>query len=80
MGHGEGLRGGTDQFVPIGPNLPALVGLWSAEEFVTFFRTGVDPYGRTIDPQQMLWDLYKRAFTDQELQAIDAYIRTLPAQ
>lgn len=77
--HGAGLQGGTDQFVPIGPNLPALVGLWSTEAFVTFFRTGVDPYGRTIDPDQMPWDLYHRAFTDEELQALDAYLRALPA-
>lgn len=78
--HGEGLRGGTDQFVPLGPNLPALVSLWSTEDFVSFMRTGVDPYGRTIDPAQMPWNLYNQALTDEELQAVDAYLRTLPAQ
>ncbi len=78
--HGAGLRGGTDQFVPIGPNLPALVGTWTTEGFMTMMRTGVDPYGRAIDPEQMPWDLYNRAFSDEELQAIDVYIRTLPTQ
>jgi len=76
--HGVGLRGGTDQFVPVGPNLPVLVGRWSTADFVAFFRTGVDPYGRAIEPDRMPWDLYNRAFTDEELQAIDAYIRALP--
>jgi mono/diheme cytochrome c family protein len=78
--HGAGLRGGMDQFVPIGPNLPALVGTWTTTGFVTMMRTGVDPYGRTIDPDQMPWDLYARTFTDEKLQAIDVYIRTLPVQ
>jgi mono/diheme cytochrome c family protein len=78
--HGAGLRGGTDQFVPLGPNLPALVGTWTTDGFVTMMRTGVNPYGRAIDPDQMPWDLYNRAFTDKELQAVYAYIRTLPVQ
>ena len=76
--HGEGLRGGTSQFTPIGPNLPAIVGQWEAEQFVATIRTGVDPYGANVNPELMPWPGYSTAFTDEELTAIYTYIRTLP--
>lgn len=76
--HGADLRGGTSQFVPVGPNLLAILAQWSAEEFVTTIRTGVDPYGHALDPETMPWQAYATAFEDEELEAIYAYIRTLP--
>ena len=76
--HGAGLRGGTSQFTPIGPNLPAIMDQWDSAQFITTMRTGTDPYGHQLDPDRMPWRNYAAAFTDDELTAIDAYIRTLP--
>jgi cytochrome c553 len=63
---------------PAGPNLRALVATWQEAAFVSFFRTGVDPFGRSIDPVQMPWQDIGKAYTDDELRAIYAYIRSLP--
>jgi mono/diheme cytochrome c family protein len=76
--HGADLRGGTSQFVPVGPNLRAILAGWNAEEFITTIRTGVDPYGHALDAETMPWPAYGAAFEDEELEAIYAYIRTLP--
>ncbi len=76
--HGEGLRGGTSQFTPIGPNLPAIVAQWEAAQFIATIRTGVDPYGTTVNPETMPWPEYAAAFSDEELTAIYENIRTLP--
>lgn len=74
--HGENLQGGTSQFVPVGPNLPVLVGEWTADQFIETMRTGVDPYGREIDAGTMPWDDFSAAFTDEELRAIYEYIHS----
>jgi Cytochrome C oxidase, cbb3-type, subunit III len=78
--HGENLSGGTPDFGPPGPNLLPLVSAWSADEFVRTIRTGVDPYGHAMDPQQMPWQETSRAMQDDELRAIHAYIRRLAGQ
>jgi hypothetical protein len=44
---------------------------------VSFFRTGVDPYGRQIDPDLMPWRDIGNAYSDDELRAMYAYIKTL---
>ena len=62
---------------PAGPNLRALVPTWQDAAFVSFFRTGVDPYGRSIDPQAMPWPDIGKAYTDDELRAIYAYLHSL---
>ena len=54
-----------------------LVPTWQEAGFVSFFRTGVDPYGRNIDPQIMPWQDIGKAYTDDELRAIYAYLRSL---
>jgi len=41
-------------------------------------RTGVDPYGTTVNPATMPWREYSAAFSDEELTAIYENIRTLP--
>ena len=79
--HGENLAGGTGGGgafePPAGPNLTAIVPQWSEEEFVTFFRTGVDPTGRNIDPEQMPWKVFSGFATDEDLKAIYAYLHGL---
>jgi mono/diheme cytochrome c family protein len=62
---------------PAGPNLRVLVPTWQEAAFVSFFRTGVDPYSRNIDPQVMPWQDIGKAYTDDELRAIYAYIRSV---
>ena len=72
--HGPDLSGGTSQFVPVGPPLPPIVSRWSAEEFVTTIRTGVDPNGHSLNSDIMPWQDYSAAYTDAELEAIYTYL------
>ena len=73
--HGATLQGGKPGGFgpPAGPNIVALVGTWPEAAFITFFRTGVDAYGRTIDPQVMPWKEIGMAYTDDQLRAMYAY-------
>jgi hypothetical protein len=77
--HGANLEGHPPGgFGPSsGPALPPLVKTWQEAAFVSFFRTGVDPYGRSINPDVMPWQAMGKANTDDELRAIYAYIRSL---
>jgi hypothetical protein len=53
---------------------------WSGSvgEFIETMRTGVDPYGNILQPAVMPWQNYADAFTDEKLEAIYAYVRSLP--
>jgi mono/diheme cytochrome c family protein len=73
--HGENLDGVVAPPAPPGPNL-ALVNDWTAEEFITTIRTGVDPTGHEIQPP-MPWKAYSN-FTDDELTAIYLYLTQRP--
>ena len=78
--HGPDLSGGRPSGgfgPPAGPSLRALVPQWAEADFVKFFRTGQDPYGRNIDPALMPWKDIGAAYTDDELQAIYAYLHGL---
>jgi cytochrome c553 len=77
--HGPTLEGGTPGGFgpPAGPNLRALVPTWQEAAFVSFFRTGVDPYGRSIDPDGMPWRDIGKAYQNDELRAMYAYIKGL---
>jgi mono/diheme cytochrome c family protein len=76
--HGEDLRGGDPSgFAPAGPNLLAIVSQWDAGQFVETMRTGIDPYGNTINPETMRWQAFSAAFTDEELKAMYEYIHNL---
>jgi mono/diheme cytochrome c family protein len=79
--HGANLAGGAAGGLgpPPGPNLTQIVPNWTEEQFITFFRTGVDPEGNNIDPGMMPWKEYSDAFSegDLEFQAIYAYLHGL---
>jgi mono/diheme cytochrome c family protein len=77
--HGPDLRGRTPGGFgpPAGPSLRALVPTWQEADFVKFFRTGVDPYGRTIDPNAMPWKDIGLTYTDDELRAMHSYLKAL---
>ena len=77
--HGPNLEGRTPGGFgpPAGPSLRAIVPAWPESDVVKFFRTGVDPNGRAIDPALMPWKDIGLAYTDDELRAIYAYLHGL---
>jgi cytochrome c553 len=75
--HGADLAGGTGDFGPPGPNLTVLVPKWSQADFVKTIRTGVDPSGKSLNPDYMPWKEFSAAYTDDELGAIYQYLHGL---
>jgi mono/diheme cytochrome c family protein len=77
--HGEDLAGGTPgRGGPVGPNLTLIVPHWTEVQFVQTIRTGKDPTGYALRPDMMPWKNFSAAFSDDELKAIYAYLRSLP--
>jgi mono/diheme cytochrome c family protein len=77
--HGQNLTGGqSGGFAPAGPHIVSAAQRWTADQFVTAIRTGMTPEGRNLNPQLMPWKDISGTFTDEELRAIYAYLRTLP--
>ncbi len=77
--HGENLAGGTPGGFgpPAGPNLTQLVPKWSEADFVKTIRTGVDPTGKSLNPDQMPWKEISGFASDDDLKAIYAYLHGL---
>lgn len=76
--HGADLAGGTPGFgPPPGPNITAVVPKWSEADFIKAIRTGADPTGKSLDPEQMPWKEYSAFATDNDLKAIYAYLHGL---
>lgn len=76
--HGADLAGGTPGFgPPPGPNITAVVPKWSEADFIKTIRTGVDPTGKALDPEQMPWKEYSAFASDNDLKAIYAYVHGL---
>ncbi len=80
--HGTNLAGippGGDG-PPPGPNLTPGGDLaeWSEADFINTIRTGTTPSGEQLDGEQMPWPSYSQ-FSDEELQAIWAYLSSLDA-
>jgi mono/diheme cytochrome c family protein len=73
--HGPNLDGGPGGIIPAGPNLRAIVPQWTAEQFVTTLRTGVDPSGHQLS-SEMPWRFMGR-MDDVELAAMHAYLSSL---
>jgi mono/diheme cytochrome c family protein len=73
--HGERLTGGGGGVLPKGPNLRVVKG-WTREQFLQTLRTGVDPFGKKLDPEMMPWKLLGR-LDDDELSAVYLYLNTL---
>lgn len=74
--HGKNLGGGVPgQLGPLGPDLH-FVKDWSAADFITTMRTGVDPNGHQIG-EQMPWRPIGR-MDDDELAAVYQYLAQLP--
>ncbi len=59
------------------PNItPAAIGDWTEAEFVRTITEGVRPDGTLLDPELMPWEAISR-HTDEELQALWAYLQTV---
>jgi mono/diheme cytochrome c family protein len=63
----------SSPIVPVGANLAVVKG-WTAEQFITTLRTGVDPSGHQLSAE-MPWKSVGR-LTDLELTAIYEYLKT----
>lgn len=78
--HGADLAGGKPggNGPPPGPNLTVLVPKWNEADFIKTMRSGTDPTGHALDPEQMPWKSYSTALTDDELRALYLYLHSLP--
>ncbi len=75
--HGEKLEGGVaGGGPPPGPNLTKIVPTWTEEQFMTLFRTGVDPSGETVS-EDMPWQEFDKFASDDDLRAMFAYLHGL---
>lgn len=84
--HGEGMSGGRIPGAP--PSLPVPtnitmdsttgIGRWNRQQFGQLLRSGKRPDGTDVNPF-MPWGTYKH-LTDQELDALWAYLQTRPAK
>lgn len=78
--HRQDLKGGK----PVAPGLPPVanittsgrIGQISEEQFIKTLRTGVTVEGRALKPEEMPWNITSQ-YTDTELKAIYAYLKTL---
>lgn len=83
--HGHGFSGGAIPGTP--PSWPPAsnltmdqetgLGSWTEEDFFRALRTGVRPDGTSLDGQFMPWQQTAQ-MTDVEIQAMWAYLQTLP--
>lgn len=73
--HGKDLGGGKGGLVPAGPSL-RVVQQWTQAQFITTLRTGVNPTGRALDPDQMPWKYFGK-LDDEELVALHTYLTSL---
>ncbi len=76
--HGSDLAGGKSFGPPPGPNLTTLGPQWTEAGFVKAIRTGLDPEGDTLDPDQMPYWAISAMYDDDQLDAIYMYLHGLP--
>jgi cytochrome c553 len=81
--HGPTLSGGRipgtpAEFKPAANLTPAGIGHYSEADFVRALREGVRPGGTAID--SLMPVKYTKLMTDQEIAAVYAYLRTVPAK
>lgn len=80
--HGPNLNGGPypdPTIKKISPNLTpgGEPGFWTEAQFINTIRTGTTPGGNKLNPDLMPWQIYSK-FEDNELEAIWAYLQSLP--
>ena len=73
--HGPNFAGTKGGVLPPAPSL-RVAQTWTAEQFLHALRTGQTPYGKKLDSTMMPWKNIGR-FTDEELRAIHAYLKSV---
>jgi len=80
--HGQELAGGKsgEPGAPLAPNLTdgGELRAWTEAQFITTLQTGVTPSGVELRARWMPWE-YKGQMTEDELRAIWAFLKSLPA-
>ncbi len=80
--HGAQLAGGKpgDPSSPLAPNLTpgGELRAWSQADFIKTLRTGVTPSGTQLPDRFMPWQ-HKGLMSDDELEAVWAYLQSLPS-
>lgn len=71
--HGDDLTGGPGGIIPAGPNL-AGAKVWTTEQFISTMRTGVTPFGESLDPDEMPWEGMAK-MSDATLEAVLLYVQ-----
>jgi mono/diheme cytochrome c family protein len=71
--HGDDLAGGPGGLVPAGPSL-AGAKEWTAEQFISTMRTGITPYKKALDPEEMPWEGLAK-MDDETLEAVLLYVK-----
>ncbi|MBI3091705.1 MAG: c-type cytochrome [Candidatus Tectomicrobia bacterium] len=62
----------------ITPDPETGIGSWTEADFLRAFKEGVNPQGKKYAYTQMEWETY-RGIRDEDLRAMYAYLRTVPA-
>ena len=75
---GGKIPGGPPDWKPAANLTPAGIGHYSEQDFINILRTGKRPDGSEVAPP-MPWKATKE-MTDVEIQAIYAYLKTVPAK
>ncbi len=75
--HGENLAGKPDGLGPGGPDLTRVLPKWSDADFMNLLRSGKTPDGKSISNDDMPWKDFSGVFSDDDIRALSAYIRTL---
>lgn len=76
---GGPIMGGDPSWPPAKNLTPYAIGSWSYQDFVTAMREGRRPDGATIQAPMVMLTSYAKQMKDTELQALWAYLQSLPA-
>lgn len=79
--HGPNLAGGTPSpnGPPAGPDIAGVAQRWSEAEFIQTIRTGIRPDNVPLS-EGMPWKAISAFASDDDLRAIYAFLKTLPAK
>lgn len=79
---GGKIKGGDPAWVPAANLTPHEEGLgrWTLGQFVTAMRDGIRPDGTALQAPMNMMMPYARSMTDVEIEALWAYLRSLPAR
>ncbi len=77
--HGENYAGIAAEGAPSNLTPAGELAHWTLDDFRTTLRTGTNPTGRALDPEQMPWK-YIGQMSDDELAAVFLFLQSLPPE